>query len=63
VREQREAAGHSVRAMYLYTGMTDVAARADVPGYAEALDAARGRPFQPGRPQRRPLVAEGLTPY
>ena len=39
VRDQREAVGHSVRAMYLYTGMTDVAARADMPGYAEALDA------------------------
>jgi len=39
LREQREAAGHSVRAMYLYTGMTDVAARAEMPGYAEALDA------------------------
>ena len=27
VREQRAAAGHAVRATYLYTGMTDVAAR------------------------------------
>ena len=37
--EQREAVGHSVRAMYLYTGMADVASRTDAPGYREALDA------------------------
>jgi len=39
VTEQTEAVGHSVRAMYLYMGMADVAARADAPGYREALDA------------------------
>jgi len=39
VTEQREAVGHSVRAMYLYMGMADVAARTDAPGYREALDA------------------------
>jgi DUF1680 family protein len=39
VTEQREAVGHSVRAMYLYMGMADVAARTDAPGYDQALDA------------------------
>ncbi|MCD4776999.1 MAG: glycoside hydrolase family 127 protein [Candidatus Aegiribacteria sp.] len=29
VREQKEAVGHAVRAMYLYSGMADVAARTD----------------------------------
>ncbi len=38
VTEQTEAVGHSVRAMYLYMGMADVAARTDAPGYQEALD-------------------------
>ena len=39
VVEQREAVGHSVRAMYLYCGMADVAALTEAPGYLEALDA------------------------
>jgi DUF1680 family protein len=39
VTEQTEAVGHSVRAMYLYMGMADVAARTDAPGYRDALDA------------------------
>jgi hypothetical protein len=39
VVEQREAVGHSVRAMYLYMGMADVAARTESPGYREALEA------------------------
>jgi len=39
VTRQTEAVGHSVRAMYLYTGMADVAARTEAPGYREALDA------------------------
>ena len=39
VRDQREAVGHSVRAMYLYTGMSDVAGRTNMPGYTEALEA------------------------
>ncbi len=39
VTEQTEAVGHSVRAMYLYMGMADVASRTDAPGYREALDA------------------------
>jgi DUF1680 family protein len=39
VTEQREAVGHSVRAMYLYTGMADVAARRDDTGYEPALEA------------------------
>jgi hypothetical protein len=39
VVEQREAVGHSVRAMYLYMGMADVAARTEAPGYREALEA------------------------
>jgi DUF1680 family protein len=38
VTEQTEAVGHSVRAMYLYMGMADVASRTDAPGYREALD-------------------------
>lgn len=42
VVEQREAVGHSVRAMYLYMGMADVLARTDAPGYREALDALWG---------------------
>jgi DUF1680 family protein len=36
VREQREAVGHAVRAMYLYCGMTDVAALWPEPSYAGA---------------------------
>lgn len=38
VTEQSKAAGHAVRAMYLFAGMADVAARSDAPGYREALD-------------------------
>jgi hypothetical protein len=38
VTEQTEAVGHSVRAMYLYIAMADVAARTEAPGYREALD-------------------------
>ena len=38
VREQREAVGHSVRAMYLYSGMADVAAET---GDGELLAACR----------------------
>ncbi|HJS74934.1 MAG TPA: glycoside hydrolase family 127 protein, partial [Vicinamibacteria bacterium] len=37
VIEQREAAGHAVRASYLYTGMADVLARTGAPGYRESL--------------------------
>lgn len=39
VIEQTTASGHAVRAMYLYTGMADVAARVEAPGYGAALDA------------------------
>lgn len=39
VREQREAAGHSVRAMYLYSGMADVAAQTNDETLQPALDA------------------------
>jgi DUF1680 family protein len=39
VLEQREAVGHAVRAMYLYSGMTDVAALYDDPEYRRALEA------------------------
>jgi hypothetical protein len=39
VVEQRKAAGHAVRATYLYTGMADVLARRDAPGYGETLEA------------------------
>jgi DUF1680 family protein len=37
VIEQRKAAGHAVRATYLYTGMADVLARTGAPGYRESL--------------------------
>ena len=39
VREQREAVGHSVRAMYLYSGMADVAAMTGDETLIPALDA------------------------
>ncbi len=39
VTEQTKASGHAVRAAYLYSGMADVAARTEAPGYDEALDA------------------------
>ena len=39
VRDQREAVGHSVRAMYLYSGMADVAAFAGDETMQPALDA------------------------
>lgn len=38
VTEQSVAVGHAVRATYLYTGMADVAARLEAPGYEEALE-------------------------
>lgn len=38
VTEQTEAVGHAVRAVYLYTGMADVAALLDEPGYIEAIN-------------------------
>ena len=38
VIEQDRAVGHAVRATYMYAGMTDIAAHADAPGYATALD-------------------------
>ena len=39
VAQQREAVGHSVRALYLYTGMAQVDALLGESDYAEALDA------------------------
>ena len=39
VRAQREAVGHAVRAVYLYTGMTDAAVDAHDEAIAEAVDA------------------------
>jgi DUF1680 family protein len=39
VVEQRRAAGHAVRATYLYTGMADVAMRTEAPGYRASLEA------------------------
>ena len=39
VREQREAVGHSVRAMYLYSGMADVSAMTGDETLTPALDA------------------------
>jgi len=38
VIEQSEAVGHAVRAVYMYSGMTDVAALTDDAGYLKALD-------------------------
>lgn len=38
VREQEEAIGHAVRAVYLYCAMADLAARIDDPGLTEACD-------------------------
>jgi DUF1680 family protein len=38
VIEQKKASGHAVRATYLYTGMADVAARTEAPGYRESLE-------------------------
>jgi len=38
VLEQDEAVGHAVRAMYMYSGMADVAALGGYPGYVRAID-------------------------
>ncbi len=38
VTEQSEAVGHAVRAVYLYTGMADVAALLDEPNYIDAIN-------------------------
>lgn len=38
LKEQREAVGHAVRATYLYSGMTDVAALTGDTGYLEASE-------------------------
>lgn len=38
VLEQGEAVGHAVRAMYMYSGMADVAALGGFPEYAAAID-------------------------
>jgi DUF1680 family protein len=38
VVEQTKAAGHAVRATYLYTGMADVLARTGAPGYHQSLE-------------------------
>ena len=38
VKDLRSISGHAVRSMYLYCGMTDVAARIPNTGYEEALD-------------------------
>ena len=38
VTEITDVKGHAVRAMYLYTGMADVAAEMNVPEYVEALE-------------------------
>ena len=38
VSEISNVTGHAVRAMYMYTGMADVAAALDVPGYVAALE-------------------------
>lgn len=38
VKQQSEAVGHAVRAMYLYSAMTDVGALTDDPAYLDASD-------------------------
>ena len=38
VRQQSEVTGHAVRAMYLYAGMTDIAAHTDDVGLIDAVD-------------------------
>lgn len=38
VREQTEIAGHAVRAMYLYSGVADLAAATGDPGYRDAVE-------------------------
>jgi DUF1680 family protein len=38
VLEQDEAVGHAVRAMYMYSGLADVAALGGYPGYVAAID-------------------------
>jgi DUF1680 family protein len=38
VLDQDEAVGHAVRAMYMYSGMADVAALGGYPGYVAAID-------------------------
>jgi uncharacterized protein len=38
VLEQDQAVGHAVRAMYMYSGMADVAALGGYPGYVAAID-------------------------
>lgn len=37
VKDQKEIAGHAVRAMYMYTGAADVAAATNDPGYLSAM--------------------------
>ena len=37
IRQQEEATGHCVRAMYLYSAIADLVAIRDLPGYREAL--------------------------
>ncbi|MCL2330258.1 MAG: glycoside hydrolase family 127 protein [Phycisphaerae bacterium] len=39
IREQEQATGHAVRAMYLYSGATDVAALTGDEGFTKAMDA------------------------
>jgi DUF1680 family protein len=39
VVEQREAVGHAVRAVYMYSGMADVATLTNTAAYVEAIDA------------------------
>ena len=39
VTEQNEVVGHAVRAVYMYAGMTDIAAIDDDPAYRQAVDA------------------------
>ena len=55
VREQKKAEGHSVRAVYLYTAMADLAA-----GFFPRLRVLQGRQHQPG--QRRGGGHQGRRP-
>jgi uncharacterized protein len=57
VREQSEVVGHAVRAMYLYSGMADVAAETGDPGLLEAL-----RRLHDNVTLKRMYVTGGLGP-
>ena len=49
VREQDKVVGHAVRAMYLYSGMADIATEYGDDSLTDALRGAVGRPHRPSR--------------